>query len=67
MFYFDEYLGKRVIINTHTATFEGVLVEHEYHDRIHLFSHGHYLHCLISTSEGIIEIPDEEIQTIQCF
>lgn len=67
MYLFDEYLGKRVVINTCTGTFKGTLIDHDYHDSIHLFSYGHYPRCLLSTSEGIIEIPDEDIQTIQCY
>ena len=65
MYVFDEYLDKHVVIITRDFSFEGILVEHNYHDEIHLFSYGHYMHCLLSTSDGIIEIPDKDILKIQ--
>ena len=61
MYAFDEYLEKHVIITTERASFDGLFVEHKckkdipYHSDEPLFS------CLLSTSDGFVEIQDKDI------
>jgi len=65
MYLFEEYLNKAVILYTRTFKFKGVLIEHNGNEEYPLIS-GHYSHCLLSTSDGIIEIPDKDIVGIFC-
>ena len=63
MYAFDEYLNRHVLISTKTGDFKGILIEHDGNEES-LLSWGHFAHCLLSTLEGIIEIPDKDILCI---
>ena len=65
MFSFDDYLEKHVIVTTGTGKFKGILIEHNYKDEEYLKSWGHFAHCLLSTADGIIEIPDKDVLSIR--
>ena len=65
MYDFDEFLEKHVIITIGAKEFEGILIEHNYKNEESLKSLGHFAHCLLSTADGIIEIPDKDILNIQ--
>ena len=65
MFSFDDFLEKHVVVTTGTGTFKGILIEHNYKNEESLKSWGQFAHCLLSTADGIIEIPDKDILSIQ--
>lgn len=65
MYLFEDYLNKTVILYTRTCKFKGILIEHNGNEE-YLNTWGHYAHCLLSTSDGIIEIPDKDIIGIFC-
>lgn len=65
MYIFEDYLNKNVILYTRTSKFKGILIEYNGNEE-YLITCGHYAHCLLSTSDGIIEIPDKDIIGIFC-
>ncbi len=65
MFSFDDFLEKYVVITTETGKFKGILIEHNYTNYESMKLWGHFTHCLLSTADGIIEIPDKDILNIQ--
>lgn len=65
MYVFEEYLRKHLIIKTKMFSFEGILVDHEIKDDIPCHWEEPLFCCLISTRDGMIEIPDKDIMDIQ--
>ena len=57
-------LGRNVVVTTKSAEFRGILVEHDSNEEV-LMSWGHFGYCLLSTSDGMIEIPNKDIMSIE--
>ena len=64
MYDFDEYLNKHVIITTDKAVFDGLIVGHTCKDDIPYHPDEPLFCCLLSTSDGYVEIPDKDILNI---
>lgn len=64
MYAFDEYLEKHVIISTEGALFDGLFVEHKCKKDIPYHSYEPLFYCLLSTSDGFVEILDKDILDI---
>lgn len=64
MYAFDEYLEKHVIISTEGASFDGLFVEHKCKKDIQYHPNEPLFYCLLSTSDGFVEILDKDILNI---
>ena len=64
MYWFEWFLGRNVVVTTKNAEFRGMLVEHDSNEEV-LISWGRFAYCLLSTSDGMIEIPDKDIMSIE--